>query len=606
MLNKLIQHWDTNEKILVTYRERFVNSIKHDDYLIDWLEQPIQFKFQVPNDDNSKSLNEIFDNNKHIQIIGYAGSGKTTIVKFLAIAAATGKFKDLPNLPIIISHTSINRHRTLYSAVSKQFERFSETTPDVDFVNRLLQQGKIFLLLDGIDECSEPEKVISDVREIAEKYPLSPVVITSRTYSTKSIPNFITAKIQPFDKEEIRLITNKLCARYNVDSQKLWLNLNSNSALLSLAENPLQLHIIVRIYKEQNEKPLRINSFIENWIANLLKPENESSKQDTFRFAVKIANYLEESDKSSFAQDEIENIPDNHVEKNWVSHSSVVNSIDLLCKNGVLDAESNNRYRFTHKLLQEYFASKSLASIDTQELFQSIESDNEITSRKSFYKCLLLDEKIDNDRLVFNLLESDKVKAKSYIADLIIDNPTSTNTKVQALNRLLKEDKQSDLWIFRTCDALASLNNTSVIESCQIKLEDEKISAWESTILAYLLSMQGKTNNKVLEVLFQAARDENPSIRTRAYKALFATKSNPALVFIIDRLKTEKDESALEEILSGLINTDNLQDRISASLYSVLMSELEKRYSESPTVDNNLLLNAINKLSVAKKQNTGR
>ena len=169
----------------------------------------------------------------------------------------------------------------------------------------------------------------------------------------------------------------------------------------------------------------------------------------------------------------------------------------------------------------------------------------------------------------------------------------------------LLKNTQSDNWVFQTCDALASLNNYDIAEDCQIKLTEKNIGEWESTLSAYLLSMQGKSNNKILEALFHAARDKNASVRTRAYRALFATKSIAALAFIIDRMKVEQDDLAFEEILLGLENTADLQEQIPASSYSAMVSELEKRYILSQNT-NDHLFQTINKLSGRKIQNKGR
>jgi hypothetical protein len=603
MLNKLKQHWDTNERILVTYRERVIDSVEREDDVLGWFEQPSQFKFQIHGSNEIKSLANLFDENIHLQIVGYAGSGKTAIIKYLAVGAAKGQISNLPNLPIIIPLFSY-QNETLLTAIQNQFAHYTESKIEKDLLIKLLLQGKIFILLDGIDECLQSEKLIKDIQDFSNRYPLSPIIITNRITSSPPIPNFRTAQIRPFEKEDIRLLTNKLCMKYNVDSQRLWLNLISNSALLSLAENPLQLQIIVKIYKQQNHKPLRINDFIESWVTNLLRSVPQSSRRDIFDFASRIAVYLEEGDHSDFSNDEIKNLLSDQLYDSRDINSALENSLDLLCKNGILDTDRSNKHYFVHKLLQEYFASKSVSSVDTEELLRSIEFDNEKTSRKLFNKCLFLDEKVDNDKLVFLLLNSDVPKAKSYIADLIIDNPTSTHTKRLALQYLLK-NTQSDSWVFQTCDALASLNNYDIAEDCQIKLTEKNLGEWESTLSAYLLSMQGKSNNKILEALFHAARDKNASIRIRAYRALFATKSIAALAFIIDRMKVEQDDLAFEEILLGLENTPNLQEQIPTSSYSSMLSELEKRYILSQNA-NNHIFQTINKLSGRKIQNKGR
>lgn len=603
MLKKLKHYWDNKERTLVTYRECVYKSFEHEEDISDWLGQTNLFKVQLLDDLESTSLNDLLQINKHLQILGFPGSGKSTLIKYLAAMCVKGQIRDLPNLPVIIPLISYQPELLLHT-IQKQFNHFTESAIAEDDIKALLLQGKILLLLDGLDECAHLEKTKEHIQRFVYEFPVTPIIVTSRYKSSSSIPGFKSAQILPLEQEEIRIISSTLCSKYKVDSQKLWLNLISNSTLCSLAENPFQLQVIVKIYKEQDQKPISINNLLNLLLSKSLQSIPKFKRDEIFDLATKIAIYLEENKRSSFNVKDIKRLKGKKVSKVNEEDSLLQGNLMLLCKMGVLD-EENGRYRFIHLLLQEYFASKVSSSLNTYELMLSLENEDEITSKKVFTRCLLWDEKIDTDNLIAELLKSNNLQAKSYVADLLIDNPTTTNTHKLVLNYLLKENVLSTGWVFRTCDALASLNNHHVIEFCRDKLSREKLTVWESTLVAYLLSMQGNTDNNVLEFLFTAARDSDPSTRIRAYRALFATKSNAALVFIIDRMKNEQDDDAYEEIISGLANISDLDERIPPSSYTTMLADLGKRFTASEHSINDRLSHFIIKFVTGKSQDRG-
>jgi predicted NACHT family NTPase len=603
MSNKLKDYWDKKERSLVAYRDCVLKSLQQEEDIPELLYQGNALKFQFLNKSESKSLDYLFHTSKHLLILSSPGSGKTTFINYLAAAFAKGQIRNFPNLPVVIS---LNTYQAGFfvQSIQNQFHLLSKSSIAEDDIKTLLVKGKISLLLDGLDECTYAEKITEDIQRFAFDYPLIPIIVTHRYKSSLSIPGFTSAHLLPLENEDIRLITNHLCSKYRVDSQKLWLNLMSNSTLLFLAKEPFQLHIIVKIYKEKDQKPISINILLDLLISKKLKSIPISKRNEIQDLATIIALYLEKNNLSEFIENDIRTFDEKIGSKGTSSNFSLQENLSQLCKIGIL-TEEDGRFRFIHLLMQEYFASQISSPQNTYKLLSSLQDEDENISKKFFTRCLLWDEKLDTDKLIIELLKSNKLLAKSYVADFLIDNPTSTNTQKLVLNFLLEETSQSSNWAFRTCDALASLKNEDLTDYCHYKLNGENLTSWEATLITYILSMQGKIDKNGLEFLFQATRDSDPLTRSRAYRALVATKFDAALIFIIDRLKNEKDDTAYEDTILELANINNLPERIPPSSYTTMLVDLEKRISESKHPVNDNLCNLMMKFVGVKSQDKG-
>jgi hypothetical protein len=79
----------------------------------------------------------------------------------------------------------------------------------------------------------------------------------------------------------------------------------SNSTLLFLAKEPFQLHIIVKIYKEKDQKPISINILLDLLISKKLKSIPISKRNEIQDLATIIALYLEKNNLSEFIENDI-------------------------------------------------------------------------------------------------------------------------------------------------------------------------------------------------------------------------------------------------------------------------------------------------------------
>ncbi|MGI5456774.1 NACHT domain-containing protein [Streptomyces sp. CA-249302] len=120
---------------------------------------------------------------------GTAGSGKTTLIQWLAVSAATGPTDRMAYLtgrvPFVLPLRTLTRHGERLPAPAHFLTAvgcpLSGTQPD-GWENRVLAGGRALVLVDGLDEVPEPERERARtwLRDLIEAYPGNRWLVTSR------------------------------------------------------------------------------------------------------------------------------------------------------------------------------------------------------------------------------------------------------------------------------------------------------------------------------------------------------------------------------------------------------------------------------------------
>ncbi|MEA3351273.1 MAG: SUMF1/EgtB/PvdO family nonheme iron enzyme [Chloroflexota bacterium] len=196
----------------------------------------------------SISLGQLLTVHDRQAIIGGAGSGKSTLVAYLAASLTETILgsEDLPFelppqheqlIPVVIPL----RYYREYKALCHKSPRDLLHTPEMDtlagyipwyfrkrnpalkipaaFFDRLLRGGGCLLMLDGLDEVvsrDERGQVREEVERLAgEFYPENILVVTAREagYRENAVfgDNFVRLDVQPLDDEDIETLTEKWC-----------------------------------------------------------------------------------------------------------------------------------------------------------------------------------------------------------------------------------------------------------------------------------------------------------------------------------------------------------------------------------------------------------
>jgi predicted NACHT family NTPase len=114
-------------------------------------------------------------------VLGKPGSGKTTFLKHLAIECNDGRFLG-ELVPIFITlkdFAEAENKPFLLEYITQQLSRYKSSVTELE---SLLENGKILVLLDGLDEVRQEDnnRVLKQIREFSKQYYMNRFVMTCR------------------------------------------------------------------------------------------------------------------------------------------------------------------------------------------------------------------------------------------------------------------------------------------------------------------------------------------------------------------------------------------------------------------------------------------
>jgi predicted NACHT family NTPase len=229
--------------------------------------------------------NQALEESKQILLVGGLGSGKTTLLKYYAIACISGNI--LPeHLPIflplrsLVSLSDIGspsiwlKHQIINYGLSNEFL-------DDKVLEQLLNQGRLLLLWDGLDDIPEiyHAEITQKISDFSDLYPKNLVVFATRNSIYGHIlESFSTLEIAPFEESQITAFANKwfqsTCSQKPKKNEKFQQLLVANQPLAEIASNPLLLTYLCNVFN--NCDSLKTNFYQE--ILNLLLNKWEQTK----------------------------------------------------------------------------------------------------------------------------------------------------------------------------------------------------------------------------------------------------------------------------------------------------------------------------------------
>lgn len=212
---------------------------------------------------------------KKLMIRGPAGSGKTTILKWLALNIIDQNFqRDIDSwnylTPFLIKLRQCVDMKTLPKPEEFPYliaPLISHEMPH-SWVHEKLRKGTAIVLIDGVDEITNRDEVRSWVEELTQTFPNSYYVITSRplakTDPWKLPVGFVEAEISPMEMPEIRqfvkhwhnAIKTFSANQHEIDSiDEMALEvvdiIRSNNAILELATTPILCAMICALNRDK-------------------------------------------------------------------------------------------------------------------------------------------------------------------------------------------------------------------------------------------------------------------------------------------------------------------------------------------------------------------
>lgn len=229
----------------------------------------------------NQSIHQVLSKSKRLLIVGDAGSGKSTIIRWIAVQSANLSFPDQlehwnGTIPFIIKLRQFAHSRL---PEPQDFARctapaLSGSMPN-GWVHDQLQNGRAIILIDGVDEISEAKRreIENWLNDLVSSFPEAYYVVTSRSYATNEDwlrnLNFEYAILEPMDLISIHefidrwhLAVEKTMIAQADENKTTYLKqlkatlknrLQADRSLRNLASNPLLCAMLCALHRDRRQ-----------------------------------------------------------------------------------------------------------------------------------------------------------------------------------------------------------------------------------------------------------------------------------------------------------------------------------------------------------------
>ena len=327
---------------------------------------------------------EVANKKQYLMVLGGPGAGKSTFLRKMGLEALKvkkGGFKH-SCIPVFIELKRFTSSEiNIEKFIIEEFRICNFPDPE-KFTAKALEQGKLLILLDGLDEVPSQNlnETINQIQNFVDKYDQNRFIASCRTAAYRgNFRRFSDVAMADFDDEQIQQFINNWFQKEE-DKQaktgdKCWelLQKPENQAAKELAHTPLLLTFLCLVYDRSQNFPnnrsvlyknaLRI--LLEEWAAEkrILRDEIYQGLHTELEEVLlsKIAYTGFASNRLFFSQSEIVDqiktfLAGNLNAPQHLNGEAVLNAIAI--QQGILVERARDVFSFSHLTLQEYLTAQ--------------------------------------------------------------------------------------------------------------------------------------------------------------------------------------------------------------------------------------------------------
>lgn len=321
-------------------------------------------------------------------VLGKPGAGKTTFLKYLALQCSGGQLHS-GLVPLFITLKDFGNDPKKQTLLDYIIERLADYEIKSEEIEQLLKQGKIMVLLDGLDEVKEETNkyILEEITNFSDRYDKNRFVMTCRIAAQEyTFEKFTEVEVADFDDKQIDTFVEnwfKFSEKKEEKAKRFRQNLNRQPRIKELAQNPLLLTLLCLVFEDKGEFVSRnryevykeaIDTLLVKWDAsraidreNVYKKLSLGEKRDLLSYMAlttfEEGNYfLSKTDLVNFISNYIRNFPDatTNPEQLELDSELVLKSIES--QHGLLVERAQNIYSFSHLTFLEYFTARRIAT----------------------------------------------------------------------------------------------------------------------------------------------------------------------------------------------------------------------------------------------------
>lgn len=414
------------EYLVQEYRNcKQTKTILHRDHPvdIDCIYQPLFLhrsydRFQKPNNTlaliETTNIKDVFQNSNLITIIGDAGSGKSTIIKYLFLNAIRSDYK----IPIKVELRYLNgTDKGVEDYIIDNIIKYENIATSNQIIKRMLTSGRFVIFLDGYDELdgSIKSRIAREISQLSKKYYENSYIITSRpTDEIDLLDGFHNYRVCRLNKIQIE---NFVKRQYEENEQeianKIIASINSKEVdqYRHFLQNPLLLSMFMFTYQTDSHIPHKTSDFYAQVFNTLYSGHDTISKlgysrekqsglsKDEILSILEMFSFISYwSSKYNFSSSDIQyffkKVKDGS--KIGFDDDALIYdlhvAINILVKDGMI-------YSFPHRSMQEYFAASYVAGSpkDIKETLYKKFAELDLLKLPADYNFFLLLKELDND-----------------------------------------------------------------------------------------------------------------------------------------------------------------------------------------------------------------
>ncbi|MFG6104939.1 NACHT domain-containing protein [Leptothoe sp. EHU-05/26/07-4] len=340
-------------------------------------------RFRVGEDERQDGLTAA-NNEQYLMVLGGPGVGKSTFLRKLGLEALEKRLAH-DVVPICIELKSFkSEEMSLQQAIAKELE-ISGFPYAESLVESMLSDGKMLILLDGLDEVpsKQVDGVIEQIRNFCDRHSQNRFVTSCRIAAYKGGFNrFADVTMAEFDDEQIEQFVHRwFSSELDVESgtaKEFWklIEQPENKSAKELAQTPLLLTFLCLVYdRSQSLPPVRsdlygkaLDILLEDWAAE--KRIKQDPIYQGFHAGLEkvllseIAYQSFNKDQLFFSEQTITEritafLADTLDAPKHLDGANVLKAIEV--QQGILVERAANAYSFSHLTLQEYLTARYIS-----------------------------------------------------------------------------------------------------------------------------------------------------------------------------------------------------------------------------------------------------